>query len=302
MLKLREEIKTKAEKKGVKISGLESVPYIVQGRPLYDFAGIDQNLLKELGQDEDDLFMANGLMNIAVFPDGRVEPLKTVSKQYNLIQHLDAINQVIDNVPDEYKLDKIQVHTSNNGGRILAKLFSEKKTEVKKGDMVQLVSTLQNSADTSKLYRMMASAMRLVCTNGMVAPDSRFKLETVRKLHKGNLDLNTQIKGFFENMEEVAQSLDQWKEYNKVKVDTPIMDTIFERLEVGPRVQEELLDITLKGENNSVRNLLGDGKLTAWDTYNAFTQRITESDSEEHVKVERGAKVSEFFDNLVFAA
>jgi len=301
MENVKNEILEKCDKKGVKISGLEQVPTIIQGRPLFDFAGVETDLLKNLGQDPDDLFEATGKFNIAVFPDGRVEGLKTVSKQYKLVQHLDAINKTIDYVPDGFDLKDINVNTSLDGGRTWATFNSKKKTEIKKGDLVSLQATMQNSCDTSKLYRMMLRAMRLVCSNGMVAPDSRFDHQTVRKLHKGSLNLENQISGFFENMEQNIAAIDGWKKYTQKSLKAPDIDTIFQQMEVGPRVQEELLTTSLRGQATNVQSLLDQNELTAWDLYNSFTQRITDSDSVESAKIEAGGKVSAYFDRMLAA-
>jgi len=301
-LKVKESILEKCEKKGVKISGLEKVPVIVQGRPLFDFGGVETSLLEKLGQDPDDIFMGNGLHNIAIHPDGRVESLKTVSKQYKLVQHLDAINQTLDHIPEEFELDKVNVETSLTGGRIWTTFDSKRRTEIKKNDLVMMQAVMQNSCDTSKLYRMMLKAMRLACINGMVAPDSRFDHQTVRKLHKNGLDLKHQISGFFENMDAHILAVDGWKKYAQKSLKAPDIENVFTQLEVGPRVQEELLHLPLRGGEGSVQTLLNQNQLTAWDLYNSFTQRITDSDSVESTKLETGNKISHYFDKFLEAA
>jgi len=241
------------------------------------------------------------LHNIAIFPDGRVEGLKTVSGQYNLIQHLDAINVALDYVPPEFELDKIQIITSPNGGRIWANFSSKKLIEIFPKDKLRLLATLQNSADTSKVYRFLARIMRLICTNGMEAPDSRFDQVNIRKLHKGTMDLDSQVKTFFDNMEANFEAIDVWKGYADKKINTPQLDDVFTMLEAGPRVQEEILSLTMRGENTSVQTLLQGDKLNAWNVYNAFTQRLTDSDSLESVKIEKGQKLTKAFDELIAA-
>lgn len=302
MLKnLKNEIAEKCEKMNITVTGLEDVPFIVQGRPLFDFVGVDAGVLESLGQSEDDLFQGAGLYNIAVFPDGRVEGLKTVSSQYNLVQHLDAINTSLDHVPNEFELDSVDIMTSHDGGRIWAKFFSKKRVEVKKGDLVQLVSTVQNSCDASKVYRMVAQAMRLACTNGMVVPDRRFSGSTVKKLHKGGLDLEKQVSGFFKEVDQSIGALDEWKRYAEKGITEEQMTGLFEDLAIGPKVQESITSTHLRGDNTTVQALIENKNLTAWDLYNSFTQRITDSDSSEAVKIENGTKISEAFDRLVFA-
>jgi hypothetical protein len=302
-----EEIRTQIEKKaatmGVKIHGLEDVPWIVQGRQLFDFEGVNSAVLRELGQNETDLFEAAGIMNVAVFPDGHVNGLKAVSSQYNLLQHLDAINTALDYVPSQFGLESIDIKTSLDGGRVWVRMESGLSEEIVPGDKIKYQATLQNSADTSKVMRFVAGAMRLVCSNGMVLPDSRFKKIGIKKLHKSSLNFEKDCKGFFENLEGTYEAVGTWKKYAEHKMSTPALEDVFTALKIGPRVKEEVLGLTMRGgDGNSLNSLLNDDNLTAWDAYNAFTQRITDSNSLESVKIDSGAKVAELFDKMVDAA
>ena len=210
MKAIKEEIMAKAKVMNTEIIGLEEVPFIVQGRPLFDFEGVDTKTLSQLNQNTEDLFAASGLMNVAVFPDGRVEGLKTVSSQYNLLQHLDAINLALDFIPPEFQLKKIDISTSPTGGRMWSTMESALSEEIVPGDKIKFQVTMQNSADTSKVLRFVAGAMREICTNGMVSPDKRFKSMNLTKLHKSGLDFARDCKGFFENMDDSYKSLGNW--------------------------------------------------------------------------------------------
>jgi len=299
MESIRTEIRTKVENLGATISGLEIVPWIVQARPLFDFEGVDPNCLQKLGKREDDLFQGAGLHNVAVFPDGRVEGLKTVSEQYQLIQHLDAINSTLDFVPAEFELEKVQILTSPDGGRVWAKFMSKNNIEILPGDSLKFQATLQNSADTSKVYRMLSQVLRLVCTNGLMLPDKRFDQASIKKIHKGNMELGDQVKVFFGSMKENLEAVSVWKKYAEKKFGIPELEEIFDSLNSGPRVQEEILGLTMRGENTSVNTLLQNGNLNAWNVYGAFTQRLTDSDSLETVKINQGLKISEAFDKMI---
>lgn len=296
MFTAKKEIETKAKKIGIEIKGLNDIPIIVQGRPLFDFVGIENDTLKKLGQNEDDLFQANGLMNIAVFPDGRVEGLKTVSSQYKVVQHGEAILSVLNSLPDNFGLDKIEIGVTPDGGRSFAKFTSDKFIEVKKGDKVKYQAILENSCDTTKKFFLSGGAFRMICSNGMVIPDERVEHSISRKLHKGGLDLNNEIEQFLRIMEQSIQSLDVWKQYSQKTIDAPKLETFFDYLEIGPRTSSEILETELRGENNSVAGLLEQRKLTAWDLYNSFTQRITDSDSIESTKIKNGSKIASQFD------
>lgn len=299
MESVKAEIMAKVERHGASITGLEKVPWIVQARPLFDFEGVDPQCLKNLGKREDDLFEGYGLHNVAVFPDGRVEGLKTVSEQYQLVQHLDAINSTLDHIPPEFGLNKVQVITSPDGGRIWAKFCSKDNIEILPGDELTFQATLQNSADTSKVYRMLSQVLRLVCTNGLMVPDKRFDQVSIKKIHKGNMEIGDQVQTFFDNMDENLKAVGMWKRYANMKMETPQLEEVFDKLKSGPRVQDEILGLTLRGERTSVNHLLQNGNLNAWNVYGAFTQRLTDSDSLETVKINQGIKISEVFDEIV---
>lgn len=298
MLEMRNEIAEMAANKGVEIKGIEEVPIIMQGRPMFDFVGANQELLDAHKLSDDDLYLHEGIMNIAVFPDGRVEGLKTVSKQYNMLQHLEAIKNVFATLPEEFDLKNINIMVSPDGGKCFAKFDSGHTIEIKPGDDITYQLLMENSADTTTRFSLSGSAWRLICSNGQRIPDSRIEQIAKKKLHKGGLELEKEISEFLEIMNTSIESMGVWKAYTGKKVGIPQLEEVFEMLEVGPRVSEELLDLELRGEDTSPRHLLDNNKLTAWDLYNAFTQRITDSDSLEAVKVERGNKVAQTFDRM----
>jgi len=295
-------IKEKAEKTNVKVTGLDSVPTIVQGRPLFDYAGVNEGFLKDLGQDPDGLFEANGKFNLSVFPDGRVEGLKIVSKKYKVVQHQKAIWNLFDKIPEEFGLDDIEIGTSPNGGKCFAKFKSNQMFEVAPGDEIQYRLTLSNSADTSKRFWISFGAWQLICSNGMMAPDSRVEQITKKKLHRNGLHLGKEIDSMLGSLDASIESMGVWKQYAERGLKAPDIDTIFQQLEAGPRVQEELLTTPLRGRNTNVQSILDKNALTAWDLYSSFTQRITDSDSVESTKMDLGSKVSNYFDDMVVAA
>ena len=183
-----------------------------------------------------------------------------------------------------------------------ATMESTLSEEIIPGDKIKFRATMQNSADTSKVLRFVAGAYRLVCENGMVSPDNRFESLSVNKLHKAGLDFVKDCQGFFENMDNSFASVGEWKKYAAMGLTQPAMEDVFEKLSAGPRVQEEILGLEMRGAETTPETLLKEGKLTAWDLYNAFTQRITDSESLESVKIENGTKLSNVFDKMVNAA
>ena len=299
---INEMIMEKADKMNIKVTGLNKVPTIIQGRPLFDFEGADVDLLKKFGQDPEDIFQASGMFNIALHPDGRVEGLKTVSSQYKVIQHNEAIWKMFEGIPELYELKNIDINTTNDGGSCVAYFKSQKGIEIKPGDEIFPRTVLKNSADASVRLMVNSAMWRLVCSNGMMAPDSRFESITSKKLHKGSLDLDAEIEKYISSIENNIEEMGLWSQYAQKQLKAPDIDTIFQQLQVGPRVQEELLTATLRGEGVSPQTLIDTNKLTGWDFYNSFTQRITDSESTESTKIENGIKVSNVFDQYILAA
>lgn len=295
-------IKERAEKMNIKITGLDEIPTIIQGRPLFDFEGADAETLKKFNCDPDDVFAASGMFNIALHPDGRVEGLKRVSTQYKVVQHNEAIWKLFENIPEVYELGNIDIYTSLDGGSCVAYFKSQNGIEIKKGDFVYPRTCMKNSADASIRFMVTSAMWRMWCSNGAMAPDNRFAKISARKLHKGSLDLDTEIAKYIDSIESNVEAMGLWKQYALKQLKAPDMDTIFEQLQVGPRVQEELLTTTLRGEGTTIKGLLETNNLTGWDFYNSFSQRITDSDSTESVKIENGIKVSNIFDKYLIAA
>jgi hypothetical protein len=239
-------------------------------------------------------------MNTALFPDGRVEDLSVVTDQYCLVQHDQAIWELFSSLKENVGIKQIDVKVMPNGGKVVAKFTTDVQVEVKKGDPVVYQALLINSADGTTSLNIQGGAWRLICSNGMVIPDSRVEQIGQRRLHKGTLSLEDEVSTFIKTMETSVESIGVWKEYTKKRLSTDEVEGIFEKLEIGPRVKEELLELELRGEGHSLGNLIQDKKVKAWDMYNAITQRITDSDSLESVKVKNTEKITKVFDSLVF--
>lgn len=297
----REKILEYANKKKISISekDVHGIPYIVQARPLFDYDGTDPAILKALGLSADDLFASEGLFNTAVFPDGRVEGLRIMSDQYQVVQHDETLLYILEHMPDDIGIESVDLHISGNGGRFNAHLKTKIYTEIVKGDKIFFRVSVDNSADGTHLLKLRHGAWRQWCSNGASMPDKRFKREFIRRLHKTNLDIDETFANFIQTMESVPAALDGWKRYAKKSLKAPDLEGLFEELEVGPRVQTELMETTLRGDEVTPQLLLENKNLTAWNMFNAFTQRITDSTSEESVKVANNIQVSRTFERLV---
>lgn len=296
----KEQLLELAEKKKVKISGLGSVPLtVLQVKPAASLHNIDQSILDAYGLDQDDLFEAEGFMNTAIFPGGRVVPLRIVSNQYKLVQHDEMILEVFQSIPDNMGVHEIQIDTTWSGSRCFVKFKTDKSTEIIPGDIIEFRISAANSVDGSMMFNLHQGAYRQWCSNGAMTPDSRFKKIKSKRLHKTGLELGAEIGRFVASLDQAQAAMEGWKKYTKVKLGAPDLDSVFKQLNVGPRVKDELMETELKGDETTPKALLENKNLTAWNMYNAFTQRITHGKSDEGVKIEKGLAVSSVFEHIV---
>lgn len=307
MTDTRKMIQDLAADMGVSVKGLDKVPFIIKGCPAVSFHKNDPGLLRMMGIDPDDIFEGQGFYNTAIFPATktkgfRIEPLRIVSDQYKLIQHDEMVLNVMKSLPTNLGVSAIDIQTTRDGGKCYARFKTNKSAEIIPGDIIEFRVGASNSVDATALFKMWHEAYRQWCKNGAMAPDSRFKSYNTRRLHKGGLELGDEIKNFVGSLDQAQEVIDGWKKYAKVKLTAPDLEKVFEELEVGPRVQDELMSTELRGDNATPTLLLENKNLTAWNMFNAFTQRITDSKSEELVKAEQGLKTSEVFERFVNAA
>lgn len=235
-------------------------------------------------------------------------PLKEVSSQYRLVQHYEALAQIFERMSDLENLfgkPEVNLAFSGNGGRMFADLKFKEAALTVANDQIIPILRQENSCDLTRRFCTSFQAERLVCSNGMTVPDSRFpNQEIVRKLHKqGTLDPTSLIDQTIENLETVADAIQVFGEYEKAKISKAQVIRILEK-EVGisEKQAEEVLEIPLRGFDNKPlgNDLLGKGKkVSAWKAYNAGTQWITDNTKNPATESERSRKLAEGFDTTL---
>jgi hypothetical protein len=278
-----------AKDMGIKITGIDNIPKIKVSPILFE--------------DGEDLFEAEGMkLTYSNFDDGRIEPLAKVSDQYALVQHYDAIGQVLQSFGElpEFGLNKVSVGMSTNGGKVWAKFKSSNPVTIKPGDDIFPEITMTNSCDTTKRFWLQWGAMRLVCTNGMMAPDDRIKGGVIKRLHKlGTLDIEEEILAFQNSFVQASESLGIWKEYAKIEMKKDGMLEVFKQMKISEKQGDEIMALPLRGDDTTVNAELVKGAVDGWTAYNAVTQWITDGSKNEATAITRGNSASKAFDSLV---
>jgi predicted protein tyrosine phosphatase len=283
---------------GIKINNLKNMPEI----------GLAETCI-QLDPDSDPIVVEGRFYTVATWDNFKTyTPLKEVSGQYKLVQHYEALAQIFERMNDLENLfgkPEVNLAFSGNGGRMFADMkFKESKLTVAKDTIIPILRQ-ENSCDLTRRFCTSFQAERLVCSNGMTVPDSRFpNQEIVRKLHKqGTLDPTSLIEQTLENLETVSDAIQLFGEYEKTEVSKAQIIRILEK-EVGisEKQAENVLEIPLRGfENKPLGNdLMGKGKkVSAWKAYNAGTQWITDNTKNPATESERSRKLAEGFDKTL---
>jgi len=279
---------------GINIKNLKSMPEI----------GLAETCI-QLDPDSDPMVVKGRYYTVATLDNFKTyTPLKEVSSQYKLVQHYEALAQIFERMSDLENLfgkPDVNLAFSGNGGRMFADLkFKEAQLTVAK-DIIIPILRQENSCDLTRRFCTSFQAERLVCSNGMTVPDSRFpNQEIVRKLHKqGTLDPISLIEQTLENLETVSDAIQIFGEYDKTDVSKAQVIRILEK-EVGISEKQavDVLEIPLRGFGNKslISELTGKKKVSAWKAYNAGTQWITDNTKNPATESERSRKLADGFD------
>jgi len=128
-----------------------------------------------------DLHQADRYKALVEFNTGKL--FSVVSKDYKVIRHEEAIDQIEETISQTPKLGEFEITTEfyNDGGRMRRKYtFPGIKVEIEHKDAVSLELNLFNSYDTSWPFIVLLGGFRYVCENGLVVGK---KFLQIRKRH-----------------------------------------------------------------------------------------------------------------------
>lgn len=282
--------------KNINIKGLDNMPEI----------GISKAMFENPWDAEDEnLYAASGMrLTLAKHNDGNIYALNKVSKDYKLVQHHEALYKALDAIitnHPEFGIPEIVTHFTNNGGRMYAKMIFPEAIKIQGDDPVKPQVVLTNSADLSKRFTLLFGAFRLICSNGMVIPDSRFKDNVlIKSLHKnGTLDLDDAISKMMVGFESFSESIGIWKAYTEKFITMEEFEVVMKGSTLSENQVKEVLQIPLRGFEGNLAGSFLSGSVNAWKAYNAATQWITDNNKNEATALDRGLAVSEGFERVL---
>jgi hypothetical protein len=195
-----------------------------------------------------------------------------VSKDYKLIRHEEAIEEVEKAIKNHPALENYLVSTVfyNDGGRMRRTYrFPEITANISQNDTVNLELHLFNSYDTTWPFILILGAFRLICSNGLVVGKKFYQF---RRRHVFDLaefammnDLSASIRRFHTQGE-------KWKQLTTIQLTKGIYLKVMETMNLGKKAIDEIQNEALKSASLSEEGM---PLTTLWIFYNLLTWYIS---------------------------
>ncbi len=196
-----------------------------------------------------------------------------VSKDYKLICHEHAIEQVDTEISKTSELGKFNTSTKfyNDGARMRRTYcFYEIEVTIKPNDKVNPELILFNSYDTKWAFMVLLGAFRFVCSNGLVVGKKFLHLRKRHFYDFKQIDLNEQVAGALIRFNDQTE---QWKRWSTRKLTEKKYMNIMRGMGFGLSAGKEISN-RLKQEAEESQ---GDGFpiITIWAFFNILTWYVT---------------------------
>ena len=204
-----------------------------------------------------------------------------LSSRYRILDSTDLVNTILPPAID----NGLQIAScAITETRLFLKLTTPRiQAEVKKGDVVQYGISVSTSDVGAGAARVEPFILRLVCLNGMTAPDS-----SIRKFHIGRDMEADAVREVLSDATRAAEDTIFWAKVRDVflhSLNQEVFDTLVDRLRVAagePIRNVDLLRVVeltsravgITGDetkNTILHSLAGVGDLSRWGLVNAFT-------------------------------
>jgi hypothetical protein len=207
-----------------------------------------------------------------VIPDRKVimrkdnnKVLSIMSDKYQLTTHasiIDGFENALDAAGPLFKKRAISTVLPYEGARMYRKyIFDGVKEEVAVGDVVSPTLELWNSYDGTLMVGFQLGAFRMVCTNGLMVPET---FREIMKKHYVGFD----IKGLVDELQHTLPVFDKsikiWKEWHKEAVTVPAAVEILAPTKINKK-EKELI----------AKRFEDDEEKTKWGLFQAATWVIS---------------------------
>ncbi len=205
----------------------------------------------------------------AIVNPGTGKVFSIVSKDYKLIRHEQAVEQLEAIIIKHPKLGEYPVETElyNDGGRMRRTYrFIEKSIEITPGDLIDPELHLYNSYDVTWPLMVVLGAYRLVCSNGLVFGVKFLHLKKRHVYDFTRIDLKGEVSTALKRFE---SQINQWQKWSTPKKYKKAM----EAMKFGKKAGEE----TRNRMSREAEGFTCDGfpVMSLWIFYNVLTWHIT---------------------------
>jgi len=161
-----------------------------------------------------------------------------------------------------------------------------------KGGDISPSCGFKSSLDMKWEYSSFIGAIRLVCTNGMIA----YHLESqMKKKHRMTLDVNEINKHVIPTLDRFDDQMKVWNAWSETQFTALQTEQMMEILPFGNRHSEEILALPETGTGESLEQWMKRDKVNKMDMNNVLTQFLTHEIESEMVRVDKAQKVSRIF-------
>ena len=208
-----------------------------------------------------------------------------VSKDYKLIRHEQAIDQIEETILDTPKLGEYKVATEfyNDKGRMRRTyVFPDISVDIAKNDTINPEIHLFNSYDTTWPFIVLLGAFRLVCSNGLVIGEKFLHIKKRHVFDFDQIELNEQVSTALKRFELQGE---EWKKWRNRQLTKTIYTGIMTAMKFGKNAKEEI-DQRIMQEADSYDEYKDFPIMNLWMFFNVITWYITHKAVSLNHKVE----------------
>lgn len=196
-----------------------------------------------------------------------------VSKDYKLIRHEDAIQQIESIINENLELGKYKTTVGfyNDGGRMRVIFrFYNKSAVIQMDDAVSPELHLYNSYDTTWPLIVLIGAFRYVCTNGLVVGEKYLHLRRRHVYHFDDMDIKEQVAT---SLKRFKLQTNQWEKWTGSQLTERTYKSVLKTMNFGKKAME-LIEKRMARETEDYTD---DGLpiMNLWVFYNVLTWYIT---------------------------
>jgi hypothetical protein len=196
------------------------------------------------------------------------------TKDYQVIRHEQAIDQVEEAILDTPELGKYSVKTEfyNDKGRMRRTyVFPDISVEIAKNDTVNPEIQLFNSYDTTWPFIILLGAFRLVCSNGLVIGEKFLHIKKRHVFDFEQIQLNKQVSRALKRFELQGE---EWKKWRNRQLTKAIYTNIMTAMKFGNNATEEI-DQRITQKADSYDDYSDFPIMNLWVFFNVITWYIT---------------------------